>query len=106
MQDHASGLILQRQMSAKTISAHVSHLMHEIRRIRSLTAEEEVHYTHELCCIFEAIHREAVIVYPLNPRGDHATAIVEAYLRTVKPGDVLDDPQPPQFRVVGEESAQ
>jgi hypothetical protein len=79
-------------MSAKTITEHTAKLLDEIQRIRPLSVEETIRYALELNRIFQAKRSGHVIVPPVVPGNQQEDILVDAYVRNLKPADILEDP--------------
>jgi hypothetical protein len=79
-------------MSAKTISEHTAKVLDEIQRIRPLSVEDIIRYALELNRIFQAKRIGHVIVPPVVPGNQQEDILVDAYVRNLKPADILEDP--------------
>jgi hypothetical protein len=79
-------------MSAKTISEHTAKVLDEIQKIRPLSVEDIIRYALELNRIFQAKRIGHVIVPPVVPGNQQEDILVDAYVRNLKPADIIEDP--------------
>jgi hypothetical protein len=82
-------------MPAKKISGHIRIVMDQLDKAQPLEAHDRIKAINKLYHLFRAIQRGAEILPPLYPVTDRATALVEAYRKTLKPEDILDDDSGP-----------
>jgi DNA-directed RNA polymerase subunit F len=82
---------------AKPISAHVNEVMSQLDKVERLEGEKRTRAINNLYDLFRAIQDGAQVIAPLYPREDRLTPIVENYRVSLKPSDILDDPQDPLF---------
>jgi hypothetical protein len=78
-------------MPPKKVSEHILVVIGQLEKVLTMNEAERIKAICELNRLFKAIQSGAWIVAPLYPDTDHATALVEAYRKTLKPKDILDD---------------
>jgi hypothetical protein len=78
-------------MAAKKASEHIRIVLGQLEKVRPMNEDDRTKAIYRLYHLFKAIQGGAEIVAPLYPATDRATALVEAYRKTLKPSDILDD---------------
>jgi hypothetical protein len=85
-------------MPTMKMSAHIRAVLEQLERVQPMNTDERITAGYKLYRLFTAIQQGKEIVAPLYPETDRATALVEAYRKTLKPSDILDD-DPGPFRM-------
>jgi hypothetical protein len=85
-------------MPTMKMSAHIRVVLDQLEKVQPMNIDERITAAYQLYRLFTAIQQGKEIVAPLYPETDRATALVEAYRKTLKPLDILDD-DPGPFRM-------
>ena len=80
------------------MSVHIRAVLDQLEKVQPMNTDERITAGYRLYRLFTAIQQGKEIVAPLYPVTDRATALVDAYRKTLKPSDILDD-DPGPFRM-------